>query len=140
MKQNIKRLKMNKFLFLFALFLFLSCSKKRENENFFITKNNEYWDYDDTCQNRNIYFRFNKNGSWNRYNKDIFDGFEIFNRDGDLLSTQRTWSIKNDSIFVWDNEEYKIETCTKDSIILTYYHYEDKNRKCKVTLKKVIDK
>lgn len=131
---------MNKLVIVLLLILTFSCSKKSKLENIFISKQNEYWDYKDDCQSHGVYFRFNKKGDYDKYNRDIFDGFELFNNDGDLISGPRSWSIKNDSTFVWNKEDYKIEVCTKDSIILTYFHFKDKDRKCKVTFKKVLDK
>ncbi|GGC96675.1 hypothetical protein GCM10011508_24920 [Flavobacterium lutivivi] len=131
---------MNKIVVLVIMSLLFSCGKKREIENIFISKDNEYWDYDDTCQSHGIYFRFNEKGDWDKYNRDIFDGFELFNNDGDLISDARTWSIKNDSIFVWNDEDYKIESYSKEKIVLTYYHYKEKDKKCTVTFTKVIDK
>ena len=130
----------NSLVLLLLLFLIFSCSKRSEIENIFISKQNEYWDYNNDCQSHGVYFRFNKKGNYDKYNRFINDGFELFNNDGDLLSSPRSWSIKNDSTFVWDKEEYKIEVCTKDRIILSYYHYKENNKKCKITFKKVLDK
>jgi len=120
------------------LIMFFSCSKKRELENTFITQQNEYWDYNDNCEGHGNYFRFNKDGSHDKYNGFIDGSFELFNNDGDVISGPRTWSIKDDSTFVWDKEEYKIESCNKKKIILSYYHYKEKNKKCTVILTKVI--
>ena len=130
---------MNKILIL-AFFLLISCSKKREIENIFLCNKNEYWKYSDDCQSHGIYFRFHKKGDYDKYNRDIFNGFELFNNDGDLVSRKRTWSIKNDSIFVWHKAKYNIESYTEQKIILSYYHYKEKNKKCTVTFVKVIDK
>ncbi|WP_281322569.1 hypothetical protein [Flavobacterium aestivum] len=127
-------------MILLLLVLSFSCSKKNELENIFISKQNEYWCYKDDCQGLGVYFRFNKKGDYDKYNRDIFDGFELFNNDGDLISGPRSWSIKNDSTFVWNGEDYKIESCNTKKIILSYYHYKEKNKKCRVTFNKVIDK
>ena len=81
-------------------------------------------------------FRFNKNGSYDKYLKS-YTVFDLFNNDGDLLSGSRTWSLKNDSIFVWDNEEYRIEKYGTQQIRLSYYHYKKKNKKCSITLNKI---
>ncbi len=131
---------MNKLIISILLISFFSCNKKSEIENIFISKQNEYWDYINDCQSHGIYFRFHKKGDYDKYNRDIFNGFELFNNDGDLVSRKRTWSIKNDSIFVWHEAEYKIESYTEQKIILSYYHYKEKNKKCTVTFVKVIDK
>ncbi len=131
---------MSKSIFLFIICLFFSCNKEREIQNIFICKQGEYWDYVNDCQSHGVYFRFNQKGDYDKYNRDIIDGFELFNNDGDLLSEPRSWSIKNDSTFVWNNEDYKIETYTNDSIVLYYYEDETMNKKCKITFRKVIDK
>lgn len=130
----------SKLLILLLLILNLSCSKKNDIEKIFISKQNEYWQYEDDCQSHGIYFRFNKKGDYDKYNKYTNDGFELFNNDGDLISGSRSWSIKNDSIFVWNNENYKIKSCNDKKIILTYYHYKEKNKKCRITFTKVFDK
>lgn len=124
------------------IFLLVSCSKKSEIENIFTCDNNEYWDYINDSQSHGIYFRFNEKGDYDKYNRDIFTGFELFNNDGDIVSlkSERTWSVKNDSTFVWHGEEYKIESYNEQKIVLTYYHNKEKNKKCTVTFVKVLDK
>lgn len=128
----------NKLVILLAFFLF-SCDKKNELETVFIAKKNEYWDYKNNCGNHGVYFKFHKDGSYDKYNKYINEGFELFNNDGDLISGKRVWNIKNDSIFCWDNEEYIIKSYDTKKIILTYSHNKEKGRICSITLKKVID-
>jgi hypothetical protein len=141
----MKRL-MNKLVILLALGLLFSCNKKSKLENIFIGGKKDYWNYKDNCQkegSKGIYFKFNKKGDYDKYlSKPINEGngFDLFNNDGDLMSDPRNWSIKNDSTFVWDGEDYKIERYTKDNIILSYYHYKEKNKKCIVTFEKVVDK
>ena len=132
---------MTKILIL-AFFLLISCSKKREIENIFLCNKNEYWKYSDDCQSHGIYFRFHKKGDYDKYlSKPINDGkgFDLFNNDGDVKSGPRSWSIKNDTSLVWDKGNYKIESSNQQKIILTYFHYKEKNKKCTVTLEKVID-
>ena len=136
---NIKK-SMNKPVFLLIVCLLFSCTKKAELENFFISNEKEYWNYKDCDGDHSLYYKFNKKGDYDKYNRDIYDGFELFNNDGDLISGPRTWSIKNDSTLVWDKGVYKIEVCTKDSIILSYYRNYGNFRKCKISFKKVIDK
>jgi hypothetical protein len=133
---------MNKILIL-VFFLLASCSKKNELENIFTCDKNEYWSYKNNCGSYGIYFKFNSDGSHDKYLSKPIDegkGFDLFNNDGDVISGPRTWSIKNDSIFVWDKGVYKIESYNENIIILTYYHYKEKNKKCSVALKKVLDK
>ncbi|WP_281322568.1 hypothetical protein [Flavobacterium aestivum] len=133
----------SKLIILLLLVLNFSCSKKRELESIFISKQNEYWSYDNDCQSHGVYFRFNKKGDYDKYlSKPINQGkgFDLFNNDGDLKSGPRSWSIKNDSTFVWNGEDYKIESCNTKKIILSYYHYKEKNKKCKITFNKVLDK
>lgn len=129
---------MNRKLILLAFVILLSCVKNIELENTFITKQNEYWQYENACGGgRGIYFKFNNDGTYDKINRFINDGFVLFNNDGDLISGPRSWSIKNDSTFVWDNGEYKIEKCNSQQIILSYYHYKEKDKKCLITLSKV---
>lgn len=132
---------MNKILTL-AFFSLISCSKNREIENIFICNKNEYWSYKNNCGSYGIYFKFNEDKSLDKYlSKPTKEGkgFDLFNNDGDLKSAPRSWSVKNDSIFVWDKSEYKIQSYNENTIILTYYHFKEKNKKCAVTLKKVLD-
>jgi hypothetical protein len=119
--------------------LLFSCNKKRDIENIFITQKNEYWNYKDCDGGHSLYFKFNKKGDYDKYNRYIKDGFSLFNNDGDVISGPRRWSIKNDSTFVWDKGVYKIEVCAKDSIILSYNRNYENNKKCKITFKKVVD-
>lgn len=130
---------MNKILIILSFIIVSSCSKKNKLETIFITKQNEYWQYKDDCQSYGVYFKFNKKGDYDKYNRFINDGFELFNNDGDLMSGPRSWRIKNDSTFVWNDEEYKIEKCNTEEIILSYYHYKEKYKKCKITFNKVVD-
>jgi len=134
--QYLIKKSMNRKLILIAIVVLLSCGKERELENTFVTKKSEYWQYNDDCAKSRVYFRFNKNGSYDKYLKS-YTGFDLFNNDGDLLSGSRTWSLKNDSIFVWDNEEYRIEKYGTQQIRLSYYHYKKKNKKCSITLNKI---
>ncbi len=122
-------------LFLILSCLSISCSKKNQIERIFISSKSEYWRYSDKCGTHGIYFKFHKNGTYDKYNRFIDDGFTLFNDDGDIKSGPRNWSISNDSTFIWDKFEYKIKQCQPNSIVLTY-----KNGKCEITLLKVIDK
>jgi len=127
---------MNKITVMLLLILAVSCSDKNETESIFITNKNEYWQYDNYCNNTCcIYFQFHENGSHDKYLRS-YVGFDLFNNDGDLESGPRTWSIKTDSIFVWDKEEYKIEKISNKEILLSYYHYKINGKKCYVRLSK----
>lgn len=119
----------------------LSCSKKSEIEEQFVASKNDYWQYKNYCSNngRGIYFQFKENGSYDKYLQYINEGFSLFNNDGDLQSGPRTWSIKNDSIFLLDNGTYKIEKTSKNEILLSYYHHEIKDKKCYVRLSKWVN-
>lgn len=128
-----------KLVLVSLLVLFFSCSKKREIESIFITQKNEYWNYKDCDGGHSLYFKFNEKGDYDKYNRYIKDGFTLFNNDGDLISGPRSWSIKSDSTFVWDKGLYKIEVCTKDSIVLSYNRNYENYKKCKITFKKVLD-
>lgn len=123
------------------LLIFLCCSSSKKNEikSIFIANSKEYWKYNDYClDTRGIYFQFKNNGSHDKYILYSDEGFHLFNDDGDLLSGPRTWSIKNDSTFVFDEEEYKIEKIKNNEILLSYYHYKVKDKKCYVKLTKWI--
>lgn len=135
---------MNKINIIFCIFLLLaSCTKKEQIKNIVVSKENEYWSYKDDCESHGIYFKFHSNGSYDKYMSNPIDeqpGFHIFNNDGDLLSDTRTWSLKNDSTFIWDKATLKILKCNKDSILLKYNAFKDKNKECIITLLKVYDK
>lgn len=120
------------------LIIFTSCNRKRAIEQIFITKEKEYWKYKDNCQSDGIYFKFNATGDYDKYLRYINDGFTPFNDDGDLLSGRRSWSIKNDSTFVWNENECKIELLSNEKIILYYAGQE--NQDCRIFLLKVVDK
>lgn len=131
-----------KILILLLFVLLFSCCRKSELEDVFIGNKKDYWNYKDDCQSYGIYFKFNKKGDYDKYlSKPIKEGkgFDLFNNDGDAIGGPRSWSIKNDSTFVWNNEDYKIESCTNQKIVLAYYHYKEKSRRCIITLKKVVD-
>ncbi|WPO80746.1 hypothetical protein [Flavobacterium sp. KACC 22761] len=133
---------MNKFkiVVLILVQLCVSCSKKNEIESMFVTSKNEYWKYQDYCwNNKGVYFKCNKNGSSDKYRFNTDEGFLLFNTDGDLEIIGSSWSIKNDSTFVFDNEEYKIEKISNKEILLSYYHYKIKDKKCFVKLTKWVD-
>ncbi|WP_264535763.1 hypothetical protein [Flavobacterium sp. N1736] len=105
-----------------------------------MTNKNEYWQYRDYCWNtKGIYFRYNKDGSSNQYFLHINDGFTLYDKNGTLRNGSALWSIKNDSTFVFDDLEYKIEKITNKEILLSYYNPEFKDKKCFVKLSKWID-
>lgn len=114
----------------------ISCSKKGDIESIFIGDKNEYWVHHDYCYNSggNCY-RFNENGSCDLFLRTNVD-FKLANSEGDVINDPGTWSIKNDSTFVWDKGVFKIEKLTKKEILLSYYHYELKGIKCFVRLSK----
>jgi hypothetical protein len=133
---------MNKIKIIISLLIILctSCSKKSEIESIFVANKNEYWQYRDYCWNiKGIYFQYKKDGISDKFLLDSNEGFSLFNDDGDLKNGPRPWSIKNDSTFVYDYSEYKIEKITNKEILLSYYHYKIKNKKCFVKLSKWVD-
>lgn len=132
----MKKSKIKILLISFFLIL-LSCDNKTQFEKSIIATEKDYWQYNDDCESHGVYFQFNEGGDYNKYNRYIDNTFELFNDDGDIIGGVRSWSMKNDSIFIWDNEEYKIEKSTDKQIVLTYYHHKEKNQKCKITLNKV---
>ncbi len=129
---------MTKIKILILLLLCISCSKKSEIESLFIANKNEYWGYKNYCNNnKGVYFQFRENWIYDKYIR-TYNGFGLFNNDGDLLSGPRTWSIKNDSVFLLDKGSYKIEKITNREILLSYYHNRIKGKKCFVKLSKWI--
>lgn len=130
---------MNKIVIILLMIMSVSCNKKDKIKSFFITNKNEYWECLNYCYNSgSTYFQFKENGSYDVFLRS-YVGFDLFNDDGDLISGSRPWSIKNDSTFVWDKWNYKIEKMSKNEILLSYYHYEIKNKKCYVRLSKWVN-
>lgn len=129
-----------KIIITLLVVLCISCNKKSKIESTFIASKKEYWAYNDYCLGtKGIYFQFRENGTHDKYLLHIDDGFSLFNTDRGGGSATRTWSIKNDSTFVFDEEEYKIEKFTEKEIFLSYYHYKIKDKKCFVKLSKWVD-
>ena len=115
----------------------LSCTKKEKLEEQFIANKNEYWAYKDYCyDSAGNYYQFREDGVYDCYLGYAKEGFRLFNNDGDLVNESRTWSIKNDSTFVFDEWSYRIEKISKNEILLSYYHHEIKDKKCYVRLTK----
>ncbi|WPO80744.1 hypothetical protein [Flavobacterium sp. KACC 22761] len=118
----------------------ISCSKKSEIESTFRTSENEYWKYKNYCLGtKGIYFQFKEDGSYDKYLLYIDEGFSRFNTDMGGGIDRRVWSIKDDSTFVFDNAEYHIEKISKEEVLLSYYHYKIKDKKCFISLKKLVD-
>ena len=119
----------------------ISCSKKKQIESIFIAGKNEYWLHQDYCYNTggNCY-KFKKNGTSDVYLMFIDKPFfRLFNSDGDVIRDPEPWSVKNDSTLVWNEGVFKIEKLSRREILLSYYHYEIKGRKCFVRLTKWVD-
>lgn len=122
--------KMNKIIIILLLLCCISCSDNDKIKSVFVANKNEYWECMNYCHDSRTYFQFKDNGTYDAYLLYAKEGFHLFNDDGDLISVSRTWSIKNDSTFVWDKWNYKIEKMSKNEILLSYYHYKIKNKKC----------
>lgn len=129
---------MKKVIIILLLILSISCSNKKEIESILVCDKNEYWECIDYCYNSRTYFQFKDNGTIDAYLLYTKEGFRLFNNDGDLINDPGTWSIKNDSTFIWNKEVYKIEKLAKNEILLSYYHYEIKDKKCYIRLSKLI--
>lgn len=128
---------MNKIIIILLLLCCISCSDNDKIKSLFVANKNEYWAYKDYCyDNSGNYYQFKEDGIYDRYLGYAKEGFRLFNNDGDLVEDSRTWSIKNDSTFVWDRGSYKIEKISKNEILLSYYHYKIENKKCYVRLTK----
>ncbi|OXB05106.1 hypothetical protein B0A81_15480 [Flavobacterium plurextorum] len=129
-----------KIIITFFVLLCISCSKKSEIESIFITSENEYWAYRDYCWNsKGNYYKYNKNGTCDKFALYTHEGFVLYNNDGDDEFIGSSWSIKNDSTFVFNYEEYKIEKISNQEILLSYYHYKIKDKKCFVRLTKWVN-
>ena len=131
---------MNKIKIIILLMLCTSCNKKSEIKSVFLANKNDYWQCKDYCYptSGSTYFQFKENGIYDRYLRS-YVGFDLFNNDGDLESGPRPWSIKNDSTFVMGKGIYKIEKITNKEIILSYYHFKIKEKKCFIRLSKWVD-
>lgn len=114
----------------------VSCNKKNKIESIFIASKNEYWECVNYCYDSKTYFQFKDNENYDAYLLYAKEGFKLFNNDRDIVNHSRTWGIKNDSTFIWDNGSYKIEKISKNEILLSYYHHEIKDKKCYVRLSK----
>jgi len=120
--------------------LSVSCSKKNEIESIFIAGKNEYWQAYDYCSTGSNCYHFKKNGTCDLYMMSIEKPFfRLFNHDGDVINDPEPWSVKNDSTLLWHEGVYKIEKLSRREILLSYYHYEIKGRKCFVRLTKWVD-
>lgn len=118
----------------------VSCNKKNKIESIFIANKNEYWAYKDYCyDNSGNYYQFKEDGIYDCYLGYAKEGFRLFNNDGDIVNDSRTWSVKNDSTFVWYRGSYKIEKISKKEILLSYYHHEIKDKKCYIRLSKWVN-
>ncbi|MFK7004693.1 hypothetical protein BWK63_04145 [Flavobacterium covae] len=120
---------------LLILLLFcISCNERKSLADYITTRENEYWRWEDNCQqSSSVYFTFDKDGVFNKYLKYLKEGFVLYNKDTDVQEEDRTWSIKNDTIFVWRHQEYKIISYNDNEISLTYNHYKTKDI-CKIKL------
>lgn len=124
---------------IFFLLCLVSCSKEKEIDSIFITNKNEYWEYKNYhLKIHGIFFQFHKDGSYDKYLASN-EGFDLFNNDGDVVSGPRTWSIKKDSIFIWNDDESKIEKITPEEIILSYKQFRTKGKKCIMKFSKWIN-
>lgn len=134
MKKLIKYTKV-----IILLVLLSSCNKHSKIESIFIANKNEYWKYENHCQDsKGIYFQFKKNGSYDNYLLYTKEGVVLFNEDGDVLESPRNWSVKNDSTLIIDYVELKINKITNNDILLSYNQNKIKNKKCEVRLTKWI--
>jgi len=133
---------MNKIIIMLLLILSVSCSKKNEIESIFIADQNEYWQDYDYCYNTggNCY-KFKKNGTCDLYMMFSSDKpfFRLLNHDDDVINDPEPWSVKNDSTLLWNEGVYKIEKLSRREILLSYYHYDIKGRKCFVRLVKWVE-
>lgn len=119
------------------MILSVSCNRKNKIETIFIANKNEYWLYTEYCyDNVGNFYQFKEDGIYDRYLSYAKEGFRLFNNRRDLAYNSRTWSIKNDSILLFDRGSYKIEKISKNEILLSYYHHEIKDKKCYIRLSK----
>lgn len=135
---------MSRLTFLLIILGVLSCQNDNQIFNTFICKHGEYWKYYDDCRGGGgLYFKFYDNGTYDKFMIKPFKegaGFDLFNNDGDLKSEGRSWNVKNDSILIWSNEDYHLESYSKELIVFSYSHKISKSGKCRVFFKKIVNK
>ncbi len=109
---------MKKTLYIFIIVItFLSCSKTNSIEDTFVTGQNEYWTYYSQGQSGYMYFKFHKDKTYDKYERDL----SLFNNDGDLISGNRNWSVSKDSIFTWGAHKYDLISCNEKAIVIMYF-------------------
>lgn len=125
---NTKKLKMKtKTIILFIMIVTIfGCNKSTTIENTLINNSNNYWVYYNPKQTGYIYFKFNDNGSVDKYTRDLKGEFLLFNSEGDIVNNNRVWSISKDSILNWSGHKYDIVNYNERVIVLLY---EDKKSK-----------
>jgi hypothetical protein len=111
MKNNLS------ILFLLAL---TSCSQQNPIEKLLITKPNESWCYYSTNNSHNIYFKFDKNKTSIRYERDTNGDFIKYPVNIDTDTGFQKWSVSKDSIMNWGNFTYDVVSCNDKAIVLLY--------------------
>ncbi|KAF2332007.1 hypothetical protein [Flavobacterium daemonense] len=125
-------------MMLFFAFL-VACNKEKTKEKIFVTSKNYYWQFNSECSNTfgtSVNFQFDKDGTSHQYGFNLKDGYYLIKNSS---NAPKKWIVKNDSILIWGNFEYKIEHIDGTIINLSYPNPKDKNTKCLVSLIKVVD-
>jgi hypothetical protein len=82
----------------------------------FVTADDEYWAYYTKFREAgfdDIYYKFNKNGTYDRYLRNDRDEFILSNNE-----KNRSWHAEKDSIMTWYQKKEDVELYNKDVIIL----------------------
>ncbi|WP_306353662.1 hypothetical protein [Flavobacterium sp. '19STA2R22 D10 B1'] len=109
-----------KFFFILFFAIFSSCKNEADIDNYIINDENNYWVYYSTSQTGYIYFKFHKDKTYDKYIRDLQGNFKRFNKDGDLIDSDRKWSVSNDSIFSWGAHKYDLVNCNEKVLVLSY--------------------
>lgn len=122
-------MKTKTIIFFLTIVTIYSCTKNTTIENTLINSSDNYWVYYNPNQTGYIYFKFNKDGSVNKYTRDLKGEFLLFNSEGDIVNNNRVWSISKDSILNWSGHKYDIVNYSEKVIVLLYEDNKSKLQK-----------
>ena len=108
---------------IYTLFLFaalISCNKPKSIEDYFITKQDEYWAVFSCNSSQFTYYKFNKNKISSIYFRNDKNKFKEDFGEGDVIGPfHEQWSVSNDSIMYWRGHPYDVISFTNEAIVLT---------------------
>ncbi|UUC46706.1 hypothetical protein [Flavobacterium cerinum] len=67
-----------------------------------------------------IYYKFNKDGTYDKYSLGNDGKLSLFNNDGDLIDDYRPWKITKDSILLWRHHRGDVVLINDNVIIVRY--------------------